>query len=275
MGRWAYMNGDWGWVPGYEWAPAWVAWSGDNDYYGWAPLAPGLSLDVSFGSIPSDRWCFVPSRYIYSTSLRTHFIDTRRNDEIYHHVSAINNMHVSGNIRYTAGPRREDVQRITHHTIQPRTINYSSKPGRTTVGNKGVNIYRPEMHKTSTSASHANIHPANNIHSGNTNIHHPAIVNHPAITNHRVTGNNNIHSSTVPKHNDQQHIQPVQHHNPQIQHQQHSQVQQQHQGIPHPIQQHPQEPMHQNIAPHPMMQQHGMPGGGGGGEHREGGGRRP
>ena len=36
----------WYWVPGYEWAPAWVAWRNNNDYYGWAPLSPGLNVSV-------------------------------------------------------------------------------------------------------------------------------------------------------------------------------------------------------------------------------------
>ena len=30
----------WCWVPGIEWAPAWVVWRGGGDYIGWAPCAP-------------------------------------------------------------------------------------------------------------------------------------------------------------------------------------------------------------------------------------------
>src|ERR1700739_425748 len=72
-GRWLYADGyGWEWVPGYDWAPAWVAWSGDPDYYGWAPLSPGLSIDVAFGAIPAERWCFVPHAYIYDRSWRSH-----------------------------------------------------------------------------------------------------------------------------------------------------------------------------------------------------------
>src|SRR3982751_6288897 len=69
-GRWAYERSyGWYWVPGYEWAPAWVAWRGGGDYYGWAPLSPGLNINVgvSFGNnIPYDRWVFAPHRYITS-----------------------------------------------------------------------------------------------------------------------------------------------------------------------------------------------------------------
>jgi hypothetical protein len=38
-GRW-YDDPDygWEWVPGNQWAPAWVDWQAGNDYVGWAPL---------------------------------------------------------------------------------------------------------------------------------------------------------------------------------------------------------------------------------------------
>lgn len=38
-GRW-YDDPEigWSWVPGDEWAPAWVDWQAGDDYVGWAPL---------------------------------------------------------------------------------------------------------------------------------------------------------------------------------------------------------------------------------------------
>jgi hypothetical protein len=39
-GRWGWRNGGWFWVPGYHWAPAWVAWRHVNGYAAWSPLAP-------------------------------------------------------------------------------------------------------------------------------------------------------------------------------------------------------------------------------------------
>ncbi|MBI5549640.1 MAG: hypothetical protein HY901_37615 [Deltaproteobacteria bacterium] len=37
-GRWIYSGGAWAWVPGYEWAPAWVSLRVSGEYVGWAPL---------------------------------------------------------------------------------------------------------------------------------------------------------------------------------------------------------------------------------------------
>ena len=44
-GRWTYNPYyGWIWVPGYEWAPAWVSWRFGGGYCGWAPLAPGYAV---------------------------------------------------------------------------------------------------------------------------------------------------------------------------------------------------------------------------------------
>lgn len=32
----------WVWIPGTDWAPAWVSWRYNNDYMGWAPIGPRL-----------------------------------------------------------------------------------------------------------------------------------------------------------------------------------------------------------------------------------------
>ncbi len=34
----------WVWIPGTEWAPAWVTWRDSDDYIGWAPCGPGLTV---------------------------------------------------------------------------------------------------------------------------------------------------------------------------------------------------------------------------------------
>ena len=59
-GRWSLLRGvGWVWVPGSEWAPAWVTWRESPGHIGWAPLPPETlawrgrswdsSVEVSFG----------------------------------------------------------------------------------------------------------------------------------------------------------------------------------------------------------------------------------
>src|SRR5258708_24450962 len=41
-GSWLYDPAyGWVWIPGTEWAPAWVVWREAPDYIGWAPCGPG------------------------------------------------------------------------------------------------------------------------------------------------------------------------------------------------------------------------------------------
>jgi hypothetical protein len=48
-GRWVNLDGTgWCWVPGYTWAPAWVAWRYGNGYAGWAPLPPDSFVGVDY-----------------------------------------------------------------------------------------------------------------------------------------------------------------------------------------------------------------------------------
>ena len=49
-GRWTRLrNIGWVWVPGDEWAPAWVSWRKSDDYVGWAPLPPEATFDRRAG----------------------------------------------------------------------------------------------------------------------------------------------------------------------------------------------------------------------------------
>jgi hypothetical protein len=60
-GRWV-LDPSWGWVwvPGYQWAPAWVTWRFGVDAVGWAPLGPGVSVYVTSYPFFDFWWTFVP-----------------------------------------------------------------------------------------------------------------------------------------------------------------------------------------------------------------------
>ncbi|HEY5914086.1 MAG TPA: DUF6600 domain-containing protein [Verrucomicrobiae bacterium] len=61
-GSWAYDAGfGWVWVPGVEWAPAWVSWRVGGGYIGWAPLPPA---GLIFKHRPApDHFVFVGSAH--------------------------------------------------------------------------------------------------------------------------------------------------------------------------------------------------------------------
>ncbi|HVP68844.1 MAG TPA: DUF6600 domain-containing protein [Anaeromyxobacteraceae bacterium] len=60
-GRWGFDSAlGWFWVPGYQWAPAWVSWRYSAGVVGWAPLLPGASLYVGTSPALYAAWTFVP-----------------------------------------------------------------------------------------------------------------------------------------------------------------------------------------------------------------------
>lgn len=151
----------WYWVPGYEWSPAWVAWRDGGDYYGWAPIRPGINISINFNiggyAPPNDFWCFTPRRYITSRNLHHHYIDRRQNITIIHQTTIINNFNYGNSYGFRSGPRRMDAERYTGR-INPVRFRSISTPGRTQLRNNEINVYRPSFRENN---NNRNIAPRN------------------------------------------------------------------------------------------------------------------
>lgn len=155
-GRWYFdpMYG-WIWIPDTEWGPAWVVWRSNPGYYGWAPLRPGVSINISFGpsyNVPNDWWVFVPNKYIASPNVYNYYAPRGNNVTIINNTTVINKTY-SDNSRhatYVYGPDREDVQKVTGTTIKPVAIRETDKPGQS-LSNGELKIYRPQVQKTTPS----------------------------------------------------------------------------------------------------------------------------
>jgi len=149
-GRW-FMDPDYGWMwaPGYEWSPAWVAWRDGGDYYGWAPLRPGINIGIGFsiGSYnpPVDYWCFAPRQYISSPRIYDYCLDRGRNVTIINNTTIINNYNRRNNV-FVTGPRRVDAERYAGR-INPVRFREAARPGRTQFRNNEVSVYRPRVQR--------------------------------------------------------------------------------------------------------------------------------
>ena len=74
-GRWVLLaQHGWVWVPGDDWAPAWVSWRQNDDYLGWAPLPPETLYDEVYDYDPGidlaydvspEYYNFVPVDHFY------------------------------------------------------------------------------------------------------------------------------------------------------------------------------------------------------------------
>lgn len=55
-GRWGVSSGRWFWVPGRQWAPAWVSWATSPGYVGWCPLGvDGRPVGWFNANVPDGR----------------------------------------------------------------------------------------------------------------------------------------------------------------------------------------------------------------------------
>jgi hypothetical protein len=127
-GRWEEdpMNG-WIWIPGYDWAPAWVSWSEYDGYYGWAPMGYGVNINVNFGSIPYNRWVFVPRQRICEANVYNYYVQPK--NRYFRNAVIINNYNYNGGSRYWAGPRKNEVERYTQRPIQSRAPQWGRSNG--------------------------------------------------------------------------------------------------------------------------------------------------
>ena len=144
-GRWFYDDFyGWAWVPGSEWGPSWVHWRHSDGYYGWAPLGPGMHINVSV-NIPVHHWVFVPHRHFTSHRVYHYYVPRPRVNRIYHKTVVINNVYVNNNVTYVSGPSRQDIERRTRRSVTVRSVDYADRPNRSTVSNNSVRIYRPSV----------------------------------------------------------------------------------------------------------------------------------
>lgn len=150
-GRWFFEEGyGWMWVPGNEWAPAWVSWRQSPEYYGWAPLGPNVSISVSANggyNPPSHYWCFVPQQYVTSPRVNNYYLNEQQNVTIINNTTIVNNRNSDTRVNvnnYAGGPDPATVSRVTGTTLRPVALRESNTPGENMTGG-GLTIYRPRV----------------------------------------------------------------------------------------------------------------------------------
>lgn len=151
-GRWTFDNYyGWLWIPGNEWGPAWVSWRQGGGYYGWAPMGPGININVSFGNnyyVPDNWWVFIPNQYIYAPNYGSYWRGPRYNNTIIYQTTYINNVY---NNQYVCGPSRRDVERYTGRVNVYNIRNANNPRGGNRITNNSVSIFRPTVIRRETS----------------------------------------------------------------------------------------------------------------------------
>jgi hypothetical protein len=127
-GRWTRLrNIGWVWVPGDEWAPAWVSWRKGNDYVGWAPLPPEAHFDRRSGirnwadnyyDIGPEQYCFVPTNEFGARRLETAVVPVQRNVTIVNQTTNVTNISYSNTTIINQGPSYDDLRARSRQPIE-------------------------------------------------------------------------------------------------------------------------------------------------------------
>ncbi|MFT4092856.1 MAG: hypothetical protein QM640_04395 [Niabella sp.] len=179
-GRWVYDDlYGWLWIPGYDWSPAWVTWGVVDDYYAWAPLMPGVNVNVSFGSYRPNSyyWNFVNRANIYNRNISSYV--RRQPVNITNRITILNDFGHTRNNRayYSQGPNINEVRRYSNANITPVTIRQVNTRDQMRHDNNQYNVYRPDVQNNSGATS--------NRGNNNTNV------------NNNAGANSNSNNSTV------------------------------------------------------------------------------
>ena len=158
-GRWVrYRTLGWCWVPGREWAPAWVSWRTSSNHIGWSPLPPTATWSHSIGirrwvdsrcNIGPSHYNFVKITDFVSRNCRTSVINRRQNASLIlstNNVTLILSSSSEGNNHiHSRGPNRDYL--VRHHQQKHPTLHI--------VKNRGK---RGAINRTNHSSNHIVIH---------------------------------------------------------------------------------------------------------------------
>ena len=146
-GRWTYSRYyGWTWIPGNQWGPAWVTWRSGGGAFGWAPLGPGISIDLAFGNnyyVPDYWWVFAPQQYILDRRFHRYTYGPRYNSNYLRRTSILNYTYSRNRDRYITGPRRRDLEVATGRSVRPVSLNPVNRPNRAELRNDRLDVYRP------------------------------------------------------------------------------------------------------------------------------------
>ena len=119
-GRWTRLrNVGWVWVPGEEWAPAWVSWRSGERNVGWAPLPPEARFERNVGiqkwadsyyDISADEYVFIPNEDIGSDRIESAVIPVERNVTIVNETINVTNITYNNITIVNEGPNFDQLR---------------------------------------------------------------------------------------------------------------------------------------------------------------------
>ena len=127
-GRWTRLhNIGWVWVPGDQWAPAWVSWRTSNDYVGWAPLPPEARFDRDTGirnwsdnyyDIGPDQYAFVATNEFGAQRIQDTLLPRERNAAIVDQTTNVTSITYNNTTIVNQGPNYDELRKRSREPVQ-------------------------------------------------------------------------------------------------------------------------------------------------------------
>jgi len=127
-GRWIRLRSvGWVWVPGENWAPAWVSWRKGSDYVGWAPLPPEAQFDRLTGirnwadnyyDIGPEQYAFVPAGEFGQKVSPREIVPIERNVTIINQTTNVTNIIYNNSVIVDRGPSYDDLRSRSRQPIE-------------------------------------------------------------------------------------------------------------------------------------------------------------
>ena len=152
-GRW-YEDDDlgWCWVPGRNWAPAWVSWRRSDRFIGWAPLPPEedgyqITITVREEEPEEDDWIFVPVVNFIDIDININIILAEEEPDLVRETEYVGPVIIQNNVVIN---NIIDIDYIEQQTNQEVTIvqaNVVNNPQGTTDVDQDntVNVFAPQL----------------------------------------------------------------------------------------------------------------------------------
>jgi len=148
-GRWIRLRSvGWVWVPGEQWAPAWVSWRKGGEYVGWAPLPPEAQFDRQTGihnwadnyyDIGPEQYAFVPANEFGRKLSPREIVPVDRNVTIINQTTNVTNIVYNNSVIVDRGPSYDDLRSRSRQPIERYRLE------RTNDLNNEVPVFRGEV----------------------------------------------------------------------------------------------------------------------------------
>ncbi len=161
-GRWEFeLPYGWVWIPGNDWAPAWVAWVTTEGFAGWAPLPPGVryrrgagllsaagagSLKARYG-LKAASFTFVAPQHFLSRNVGRYAAPASKTEALFAAGTPVNNYSFAGGKIINMGVTAEQIAVATKAPVPKFAIKETTSPESAGAKSAGASmaVFRPDV----------------------------------------------------------------------------------------------------------------------------------